>query len=82
MLPAAEREMGLRVEIDHGLCGGASECVRSLPDLFELGPEGRATLRDDPNGRGRGELLAAAWACPTSAIRVLDGDVELDPYPG
>jgi ferredoxin len=74
--------MGLRVEIDEGLCGGASECVRSLPELFELGTEGRATLRDDPSRRDRGELLAAAWACPTSAIRVFDGDLELDPYPG
>lgn len=74
--------MAVRVEIDEGLCGGASECVRSLPDLFEVGAEGRATLREDPSDRDPAELLAAAWACPTSAIRVYDGDRELDPYPG
>ena len=74
--------MGLRVEIDEGLCGGASECVRSLPELFELGAEGRARLREDPSRRDRSELLAAAWACPTSAIQVFDGDLELDPYTG
>lgn len=74
--------MALRIEIDHGLCGGASECVRELPELFELNPDGRAALRGDPNTQERAACLGAAWACPTSAIRVFDGDDELDPYPG
>lgn len=72
----------LRIEIDHGLCGGTSECVRAQPDLFELDGDGRAALRRAPDGDERAAILAAAWACPTSAIRVFDGDEELDPYPG
>ncbi|MDP1819089.1 MAG: ferredoxin [Acidimicrobiales bacterium] len=72
----------LRIEIDHGLCGGASECVRAQPELFELNQEGRASLRRVPGDHERDACLAAAWACPTSAIRVFEGDEELDPYPG
>jgi ferredoxin len=72
----------LRIEIDHGLCGGASECVRAQPEFFELDAEGRASLRRLPGDDDRAACLAAAWACPTSAIRVFEGDEELDPYPG
>ena len=73
--------MSLEVRVDGVLCGGTSECVRSMPELFALNRQGRAEVVGDPDAHDRGALLAAAWACPTSAIRVVEDGIELDPDP-
>ena len=73
--------MGFDVQVDSGLCGGTSECVRAIPELFRLDDNGRAQVYGDPDRYSREELLDAAWACPTSAISVREDGVELDPDP-
>lgn len=74
--------MSLDIRVDSVLCGGTSECVRSMPELFALNDQGRAEVIGEPDAYERGALLAAAWACPTSAIQVLEDGIELDPDPG
>lgn len=74
--------MSLDVRVDGVLCGGTSECVRSMPALFGLNSQGRAEVIGDPDDHDRAALLATAWLCPTSAIQVLEDGVALDPDPG
>jgi ferredoxin len=59
-----------RIVIDGSLCGGFGDCADFAPDVFELGPSGKASLRtgvsNDP------AVLDAAAACPMSAITVVE----------
>ena len=73
--------MAFDVHIDPVCCGGTSECVHALPELFRLDENGRAQVHGDPGRYSREDLLAAAWMCPTSAISIREDGVELDPDP-
>jgi ferredoxin len=59
-----------RIVIDGSLCAGFGDCADLAPDVFELGPSGKASLRtgvsDDPR------LLDAVAGCPMSAITVVE----------
>ena len=58
------------IVIDRSLCSGFGSCAELAPDVFELGPDGIASVRvgssDDP------AVLDAAAACPMAAIRVVE----------
>ena len=58
------------VTIDGSLCSGFGDCADLAPDVFELGPQGKASIRiavtDDPR------VLEAAAACPMGAIRAVE----------
>lgn len=57
-----------RIVIDQSLCSGFGDCADLAPDVFEIGRDGRATLRvgtsDDES------VVDAANACPMGAICV------------
>jgi ferredoxin len=55
------------VQIDEAACAAHGDCVDAAPEVFELDDVARVigTAPDDV-------LLAAAEACPSSAIRVID----------
>lgn len=65
----------MRVTIDPDLCIGSSECVRLVPEAFELDEEAGvsrplpAAVWTDPD-----RLRTAAATCPTGAISVIDED--------
>jgi ferredoxin len=60
--------MSYIVTIDKEACSAHGDCVELAPEVFELDDVARVT------GTGPDELmLAAAEACPATAIRVGDG---------
>lgn len=59
--------MSYTVEIDDAACAAHGDCVDVAPEVFALDDVARVV------GTGTDEvLLAAAEACPSVAIRVLD----------
>lgn len=64
------------VEIDDGACAAHGDCVEIAPEVFELGDVAHVI------GSGPDDLLmAAAEACPSTAIRVIDAQTEAPVYP-
>lgn len=61
--------MTYSIEIDDGACAAHGDCVEIAPEVFALDDVARVI------GTGPDELLlAAAESCPSTAIRILDGD--------
>jgi ferredoxin len=59
--------MSYTVEIDESACAAHGDCVEIAPEVFILEDVARVV------GEGPDELmLAAAEACPSTAIRVVD----------
>lgn len=74
-------EAALRVRIDWDLCAGAGLCAAVAPRVFavvEAAPGRRRAVLVAPADHGT--LTAAAFACPTLAIRI-DGDDGRPIYP-
>jgi ferredoxin len=64
------------VEIDEDACAAHGDCVVVAPNIFALGDVAEII------GTGTdAELLAAAEACPSTAIRVIDADSSAQLYP-
>jgi len=64
------------VEIDESACAAHGDCVDIAPEMFELGEVAQVI------GTGPDEvLLAAAEACPSAAIRILDAQTSAPVYP-
>ncbi len=68
--------MTYTIEIDDDACAAHGDCVAVAPNVFALGDVAEiiGTGTDD-------ELLAAAEACPSTAIRVIDVDSAVQVYP-
>jgi ferredoxin len=63
-------------EIDEAACAAHGECEALAPEVFELDDVARVI------GTGPDDLvLAAAEACPSAAIRVVDEDTGAQPFP-
>jgi ferredoxin len=68
--------MSYLVEIDEGACVAHGDCVDIAPHVFALDDFARVI------GEGPDELLlAAAEACPSVAIRLLDAETSEPIYP-
>jgi ferredoxin len=68
--------MSYLVEIDGGACAAHGDCVEIAPEVFALDDVARVI------GNGPDELLlAAAEACPSVAIRLVDGATGEPIYP-
>ena len=64
------------VEIDDGACAAHGDCVDIAPEVFQLGEVAHVI------GTGPEEvLLAAAEACPSTAIRIIDAQTNAVVYP-
>ncbi|HET9456686.1 MAG TPA: ferredoxin [Candidatus Limnocylindrales bacterium] len=77
--------MGASVSIDPGYCIGSGDCVRLLPDAFELQEELGVSVPLPAAAETPIDLLErAARNCPTQAIRVVaeDGTVVHESYGG
>jgi ferredoxin len=61
--------MSYTAEIDEDVCSAHADCAAIAPEVFEVDDVARVI------GTGPDDLLlAAAEACPTSAIRIVDED--------
>jgi ferredoxin len=62
--------MTYRIEIDRSLCSGFGACAELAPDVFEVAPDGIASIRADTSVEP--SVLEAADACPMGAIFVVE----------
>ena len=68
--------MSYLVEIDEDACAAHGDCVDIAPDVFALDDVAQVV------GQGPDDLvLAAAEACPSTAIRIIDAQSEDYVYP-
>jgi ferredoxin len=68
--------MSYLVEIDESACAAHGDCVEIAPQVFALNDVAQVI------GTGPDELLlAAAEACPSAAIRILDAQSAEQIYP-
>jgi ferredoxin len=68
--------MTLTVMIDEAACAAHGDCVDLAPEVFALDEIAEVV------GTGPDDLLiAAAQACPSAAIVLLDGDSQEQLYP-
>ncbi len=68
--------MSYMVEIDEPACAAHGDCVDLAPEVFELDDTVRVI------GTGPDELLlAAAEACPSTAIQIIDARTGEQLYP-
>jgi ferredoxin len=64
-----------QVTVDPDLCIGSAECVRILPDAFEIDEKRGVSVPQPAAGSAAPELLAeAVRSCPTGALHVLDAN--------
>lgn len=63
----------VKVKIDKMKCAGSTICVMEQPGVFQLDDEMQAKVID-AQGATRDEIIAAAGACPMSAIIVEDAE--------
>ena len=68
--------MSYLAQVDESACAAHGDCVETAPGVFELDDVARVvgTAPDDV-------LLAAAEACPSQAIVLLDSDTSEQVYP-
>jgi ferredoxin len=64
--------MPYRIEIDLVTCVGFGECVKAAPAVFTLDEFANQSTVIDPRGADDETVLAAAKACPVSAISLHD----------
>lgn len=69
---ADDPEAGLpRAEVDHDLCVGVGECIRSAPNAFRYNKERLAIFKGKGVGYTREQLQEAEDNCPMQAIRLI-----------
>ncbi len=61
----------MKVMIDADLCTGCEDCVNSCPDIFEMGDDDLAHVKQSVvPGALEDSVREAADACPAAAIEV------------
>jgi len=59
----------MKPKIDQNLCLGCGACVSVCPEVFELGSDGRAHVKDRVNYKKFEEIIKRAISsCPVRAI--------------
>ncbi|MBN9101264.1 MULTISPECIES: ferredoxin [unclassified Pseudonocardia] len=70
--------MSYRVEIDRDVCISSGRCVADRPDLFRFDDEELAEPVPGATLPADAALLDLARTCPSGALRLFDGEVEID----
>ncbi len=68
--------MSYIAEVDEAACAAHGDCVEQAPEVFQLDDVAHV-VGTGPDDR----LLAAAEACPSAAIRIVDGETGAPVYP-
>lgn len=63
----SDKNKKLKPEVDKNLCIGCGACVALCPDVFELGQDGKAKIKDI-DGCNKCDCEAAKDSCPVEAI--------------
>ncbi len=61
----------MKITIDRDLCIGCGNCETIAPEVFELGKDGIAVVKD-PNVVEESLIREAAESCPVDAITLED----------
>lgn len=72
--------MAYRIEVDPDVCMSSGKCVADAPGLFRFDDDEIAELIPGGEQPPDEKLVGLARACPAGALRVLDGDEEIDIY--
>ncbi|MFF3226945.1 ferredoxin [Nocardia suismassiliense] len=63
----------MRIAADRDRCIGVGHCVRTAPDLFDSGEDGRVSVRNSEPDESRAEdVRTAVRLCPNAAISLLE----------
>lgn len=64
----------MRITIDEERCVGAGQCVLGVPEVFDLGDDGKATLLQPRPAAEYTEGVqgVAQWLCPAKAIQLAE----------
>ena len=68
----------MRLQIDQDECLSSGKCVADRPDAFGFDDDELVVALAGASGLDDDQLLAAARRCPSGAIRVFDGDDEIE----
>ena len=61
----------MKVTVDKAKCIGCGLCTAVAPEIFELGADGKSTVKKQPeNEAEEAKVKNAAESCPTNAIVV------------
>lgn len=72
--------MPYRVTVDSDVCISSGKCVADAPQLFRFDDDEIAEVVPGAPAPADEVALDLARACPSGAIRVFDGDEEIDPF--
>lgn len=65
----------MHISVDRDRCIGVGHCVRTAPDLFDSGEDGRVEVADANPGPDRSaEVRTAVRLCPNAALSLDEGD--------
>lgn len=64
--------MPFRIQIDRVACVGFAECMKAAPTVFQVDEFANQSTVVDAKGADDDTILAAAEACPVSAISLYD----------
>jgi ferredoxin len=56
------------VKVDKEKCIGCGLCENICPEIFQLGKDGKAQVKDAKLGKGNEKCKEAAESCPVQAI--------------
>lgn len=67
---AKKKNKNLEVVIDQKKCLGCGTCVALVPEVFEMGKDGKAKVKKFSNVEEE-KIKTAVDACPAQAIKIL-----------
>lgn len=70
--------MAVRAEVDEDTCISSGRCVADAPGAFEFDDDEIAHATSLATSLDRDRLVTIGRACPSGAIRILDGDDEIE----
>ena len=70
--------MAVRAEVDEDTCISSGKCVADAPGAFEFDDDEIAHATSLAGTLERDRLIQVARTCPSGAIRVFDGDDEIE----
>lgn len=70
--------MTIRATVDEDACVSSGKCVADAPVVFEFDDDEIARATGSTGDLDRDGLVRIARACPSGAIRLIAGDVEIE----
>ncbi|MCR3718758.1 MULTISPECIES: ferredoxin [Prauserella salsuginis group] len=60
----------MKISVDMNVCQNYGQCVFAAPEVFDLDDAGGLVYQPTVGDTARGEVEAAAMACPVQAITI------------